>query len=756
MLQITLNPSTYIYDGTKKEPTVTVKYNGSEIPSSEYIVSYENNINVGTATAIITDNPGGNYTINANKDFSITPLVIDPTDPAISSLLQITLTPESYIYDGTAKEPTVTITYKGIEIPSSEYAVNYKNNINAGTATAEIIDNQGGNYTINASKDFSITPLVIDPTDPAIASLLQITLNPSTYIYDGTKKEPTVTVKYNGTEIPSSEYTVSYENNINVGTAKAIISDNQGGNYTINASKDFSITPLVIDPSDPTIASLLQITISPDSYIYDGTAKEPTVTITYKGIEIPSSEYTVSYENNINVGTATAIITDNQGGNYTINANKDFSITPIEINLNDPKFASLFSIVINPDSYIFDGKAKEPAVTITYKGTEIPAAEYIVTYQDNINVGTAKAIISDNQGGNYTISGEAPFTINLLVIDPTDPNLSIIIETTTYEYTGSPIEPKVTVTYNGITVPSTEYTVTYQNNTNVGTATIIITDNPNGNYTINGETQFTIKPGKISITASNIDADGYILADASNQYFCSGKAVIEFTVSKGNPQNYSIEFDGGEIPTQSGAITGNSVEIELPKDLLPGTYTGTIELTSTDGNSTDKLPIKVIVKLPYYTIVPLYNDVVAVNQLSGEFLSYKWTENGSEIPGANGRILQHTFNKSAVYTAILTKSDGSSYETCPLDLSRFTVANATAKLIVYPNPATSGNDITVEVSENYNPEAKKQIYIYNINGTLVKRLSSPQEINKIQLPNGNYSGMYIQNGEKVPFKVIVK
>lgn len=599
------------------------------------------------------------------------------------------------------------------------------------------------------------------------AELLDITVDPLTvseYQYDGNEKKPDVTAKAgtgsSAVAIEAGKCTATYPDDvINVGTkniTEVKVWNNGGGEATISTKLSYQITPLDIDPADPNTASLLTITLNPDTYIYDGKKKEPSVTITYKGIEIPSSEYTVSYENNINVGTATAIITDNPGGNYTINANKDFSITPIEINLNDPKFASLFSIVITPDSYIYDGKAKEPAVTITYKGTEIPAAEYTVTYLDNINVGTAKAIISDNQGGNYTISGEAPFTINLLVIDPTDPNLSIIIETDAYEYTGSPIEPKVTVTYNGITIPSTEYTVTYQNNTNVGTATIIITDNPNGNYTINGETQFTIKPGKISITPVNIDADGYILADASNQYFCSGKAVIEFTVSKGNPQNYSIEFDGGDIPSQSGAISGNSVEIELPKDLLPGTYSGTIELTSTDGNSTDKLPIKVIVKLPYYTIVPLYNDVAAVNQLAGEFSAYKWTENGNEISGANGRILQHTFNKSSVYTAILTKTDGGSYETCPLDLSRISVGNSTARLVVYPNPATQGNDITVEVSENYNPEANKQIYIYNLNGTLAKHLSSPQEINKVQLPTGNYSGVYIQNGEKVPFKLIVK
>ena len=426
------------------------------------------------------------------------------------------------------------------------------------------------------------------------------------------------------------------------------------------------------------------LSVAINGWTYGSTPSTPIVK--KNNTEISLSDVVLKYtdENNQEitpssttpVGTYTITATYPESATeLSATASTTFTISPLVINLNDLNIASLLSIVLNPDSYIYDGKAKEPAVTITFNGLEVPAAEYTVSYQDNINAGTAKAII---------------------------------------------------------------------------------TDNPNGNYTINGTAPFTITPGIIHITAANVDENGVIIADASNEYFCKGKAVIDFTIQNGTPDNYSIEFDGDKIPVQNGAIKGNSIEIALPKDLLPGTYNGFMELTSNDGNSTGKLPIRVIINLPFYTIVTLYNDVAAVNQLAGEFSAYKWTENGNEISGANGRILQHTFNKSSVYTALLTKTDGGSYETCPLDLSRISVPNSTARLIVYPNPAIQGNDITVEVSENYNPEANKQIYIYNLNGTLAKHLSSPQEINKVQLPTGNYSGVYIQNGEKVPFKLIVK
>ena len=259
----------------------------------------------------------------------------------------------------------------------------------------------------------------------------------------------------------------------------------------------------------------------------------------------------------------------------------------------------------------------------------------------------------------------------------------------------------------------------------------------------------------IVISAAHTDSDGNIIADASNENFCNGKAVIEFAVQNGNPQNYEIGFDNEKLTTQTGKINGNRIEINLPKDLNPGTYNGYVELKATDGKTSGRLPIKMTIKLPYYSIVTLYNDVAAVNELAGSFTEFQWTKNGMVISGETSNTFQQNFDKSSVYTAILTFEDGSKYETCPLDLSKVNASKNTA-LKVYPNPAQPYNDVTVEVSENYMPDADKQMFIYNLNGTLVKKVANPEEVNKVQLPSGNYSGVYLQNGEKVSFKLIVK
>lgn len=68
-----------------------------------------------------------------------------------------------------------------------------------------------------------------------------ITLSPATFVYDGTGKEPTVTVMYDGmTLTEGTDFTVAYVDNIEVGdTAAAII---RGSHFLDSVTKYFSIT----------------------------------------------------------------------------------------------------------------------------------------------------------------------------------------------------------------------------------------------------------------------------------------------------------------------------------------------------------------------------------------------------------------------------------------------------------------------------------------------------------------------------------
>lgn len=68
------------------------------------------------------------------------------------------------------------------------------------------------------------------------------------------------------------------------------------------------------------------ITLSPATFVYDGTGKEPAVTVTYDGMTLTEGrDFTVIYVDNIEVGdTAAAII---RGSRFLDSVTKYFSIT---------------------------------------------------------------------------------------------------------------------------------------------------------------------------------------------------------------------------------------------------------------------------------------------------------------------------------------------------------------------------------------------------------------------------------------------
>ena len=67
-----------------------------------------------------------------------------------------------------------------------------------------------------------------------------VTIGTSSYTYDGSKKEPSVTVKDGtATLVKDTEYTVAYSSNTNVGTASVGVAGK--GNYSGTVTKTFTI-----------------------------------------------------------------------------------------------------------------------------------------------------------------------------------------------------------------------------------------------------------------------------------------------------------------------------------------------------------------------------------------------------------------------------------------------------------------------------------------------------------------------------------
>ncbi len=144
------------------------------------------------------------------------------------------------------------------------------------------------------------------------------------------------------------------------------------------------------------------VTLEAEVYDYDGKAKRPVVTVKKGGEELlRGTDFTVEYKDNTNPGTAKAIVKG--AGEYTGTVEKTFTIKGIDIS------SAGFTVTLSQTSYTYDGKAKEPAVTVT-KGTEkLRGTDFTVKYENNIKPGTAKAIVTG--AGGYTGTVTKKFTI---------------------------------------------------------------------------------------------------------------------------------------------------------------------------------------------------------------------------------------------------------------------------------------------------------------------------------------------------------
>ena len=148
-------------------------------------------------------------------------------------------------------------------------------------------------------------------------------------VYNGQAQTPAVVVK-NGTTVLSAEtdYEVTYDNNKNAGTAKVTVTAKATSmSYTGTATATFTIAPKVV--TSPTI------TLSATTAAYTGSDLTPTVTAVKDGeTTIADTEYTVSYKKGseavnkcIEPGEHTVVISDGEGGNYTVSGTATFTIT---------------------------------------------------------------------------------------------------------------------------------------------------------------------------------------------------------------------------------------------------------------------------------------------------------------------------------------------------------------------------------------------------------------------------------------------
>ena len=169
------------YTGAEIRPTVTVKDGDTEIPASEYTVTYSGNINAGTATVTITDKDGGNYTVSGSTTFEIEKAASSCTAPAANTLT----------YNGTAQTLLTPGTATGGEMRYSltengAYSAAIPTGKNAGGYTVyyKVAGDANHNDTVPQSVTVTIGKAAVTVTAESKSSRVGKELQPLTFTYE--------------------------------------------------------------------------------------------------------------------------------------------------------------------------------------------------------------------------------------------------------------------------------------------------------------------------------------------------------------------------------------------------------------------------------------------------------------------------------------------------------------------------------------------------------------------------------------------
>lgn len=415
------------YDGIKKRPLPKLKLNGyTLLPGDAYSVSYDNNVEPGQATITFTGN--GLYagcTGTATKQFTISPLSIEGAKVTVAS---------GSAYNGSEQKPKLKVSIDNAELEENkDYTVSYKNNIDAGKATAVVTG--AGRYGGSIETTFEIATADISKASVLIPS----------QSYTGSELKPDANVTLNGKTLKAGkDYTASYSDNVKIGTATVTIKGK--GNYSGTATGKFEIRKEVLDISKASVNKI-------DDVTFTGEPIEPALKVSYKDKALKQgTDYEVSYSDNVNAGKAAFTLYGK--GDYTGTLSGNFKIAPA--NISDA------TVELDSSSYTYDGTAHEPKATVTLNGKSLSSeTEYELTYADNTNAGNATATVTGK--GNY--SGRVTATYSIAPADISSAQVTIPEQA----YTGSPLTPVPSVKIGDKELsPDVDFTVSYVNNINTG------------------------------------------------------------------------------------------------------------------------------------------------------------------------------------------------------------------------------------------------------------------------------------------------
>ena len=509
-----------------------------------------------------------------------------------------------YFYTNSPITPEVSVTWKGTQLTKdTDYTVNCTNNTNAGTATVTVSGK--GNYTGTKTENFTIAPAQLNDATVKVNG---------TYTYTGQAQTPAagdVVVTLGGKTIPSDQYTISASNNINAGQATVTVTAKAGGNYTGSASGKFTIA----------LASLndAKVEVSGGQFIYDGTSKDPTVTVTLDSKTLSAgTDYTLSYSNSnggdgnlTNAGTVTVTATGK--GNYTGTKTEKFTIGRATPKPTTPTgltavYGSTLKDVSLPSGWVWDA----PETSVGNVGENTFLATYTQDNSGNYNAVQQNLTVKVSPASyKITLTGQADrpaqITLNEAVVEPGNTGAAV-----SYGYsTAADTDPSTWQTgrvFSGLTADTTYYffakvaaTTNYAETISTGVAittpekevsSISIKTQPAKLAYTSGQ---TLDLSGLSVQVSYSDNTSKTIGWDANKLTADPAQGTVLTVTGHSGKTVTISY-GGKTAKTDALTVGKAEQAALSITGKPTTvYNGdTFTLMTTGGSGTGTVTWKII------------------------------------------------------------------------------------------------------------------------------------------------------------------
>ena len=337
------------------------------------------------------------------------------------SACSIQLSEQTYVYDGTEKAPTVTITYNEKTLTEGkDYQVYFADNVNPGTAKITVIAKTDSDYTGTATKTFEIRKSL-----PENATVIE----PGAF--SNCTNLVNLNIKENVTEIGDNAFADSKNlqniyfygnspklgNNIFKNVTATVYYPYTDKTWSLDIFRDYggNITWVPWDPKTGSPAkrslALCDIRIAEQKYTYDGIEKTPEVIIIDGNHTLQkNTDYTVKCSNNINAGNAELEITG--AGNYSGTYKAGFLIEQTEPSLKFDR--KTITVKYGTKPFLCALSEKTTDGTITYSSSN-PKAAVVDPATGKVTIkggGTAAIMAYAAKGTNYT-SGSTFCTIKV-------------------------------------------------------------------------------------------------------------------------------------------------------------------------------------------------------------------------------------------------------------------------------------------------------------------------------------------------------